>query len=140
MTIGTTSQVTDVSVLYAWLNRKRRILSFTANDATGQDAVHLWEKATRDTVHHFPIPQTFLAVYDFSNVRIASVHLRAWHNHITTVSQYYSGHYAVVVSPRQFEPIVQVINHQQTSALQNQLKASVFSSREKAIAYLEQYI
>lgn len=129
-----------MSVSYKWVDSTRRVIGFTAHDDDPTlDVAPGWENATRETLAYFPTTRTYLGLYDFSQVRFAAGHLRYWGKHLETLAQFYSGHYAVVVSPRSFESVVEVISHHNNAGISEFLTAGIFPTREKAIAYLAQF-
>ena len=131
----------ELSVGQKWVDSTRRMMGFTAYDSDPRfDFEFDWETATRDTLAYFPTTRTYLGLYDFSQVRFATVHLRYWGKHLETLSQFYSGHYAVVVSARSFEQVIEMMNHHNKAGITHALTAGLFPSREKAIAYLAQFV
>lgn len=133
--------VSEISVGQKWVDNTRRVMGFMAydNDPTF-DFERDWETATRDTLAYFPTTRAYLALYDFSELRFATVHLRYWGKHLETLAQFYSGHYAVVVSVRSFEQVIEMMNHHNNASITKALTAGLFPSREKAIAYLAQFV
>ena len=128
----------DAGVWYEWHNGSHDMMNFTAYDYTLRDIEKEWKKATLDTIRHFPSDQPYLGLYDFSHVTVASAHLRQWSQHIIALSNYFEGEYAVVVSIRLFERVIELIHQQHEQMDSTALHASVFSSKAKAIAYLQQ--
>ena len=124
------------SIEGVWYEQRGRIMTFTAYQLAG-DLENLWEQATRETLAKRGHFQLYLGLYDFSEIKIAASHLRVWNRHIASVAAHLDGHYAVVINPRLFEPVVAVINQQHAAGMTHGLRASIFTSKEKAYAYLD---